>query len=249
MGMIIANVATQAVTKIAAAYGVRFTACAGAYFVGRLADQGLANTVGLATLRHGTNPFSWFSIHMFGADPSWGGNEIGGDHGMGYDQQNVGRFYMARENSFSSFMEEGFKVRFLSKMYTATGTHNLLNNCYIPTIIAFYPSLFTAIFLPTIKFRYDQDEANALLQDPSLQSACSTDQRVSPLKIGVIGTVYEACTLKTLSRINQNRIRVITGIAQLALAAVATYIFLLNCSAILLSYKVSIAASVALGML
>lgn len=39
------------------------------YLVGRTADQALADTLGLTTYRHGTDPLSWVKIHLFGATP------------------------------------------------------------------------------------------------------------------------------------------------------------------------------------
>jgi hypothetical protein len=46
---------------------------AGAYIVGRFADQGLANFFGEATCRHGTHLLAWLSIHITGALPQMGG--------------------------------------------------------------------------------------------------------------------------------------------------------------------------------
>src|SRR5262245_44915520 len=71
----------------------------GAYIVGRIADQGLANVTGIETLRHGTNPISWVGIHILGALPKqMGGSKIGGDYGTGCNEQNVGRFYMEHDS-------------------------------------------------------------------------------------------------------------------------------------------------------
>lgn len=46
-----------------------FVACAagaGSYLLAGFADQALADTLGLRTLRHGTDPLTWFRIHLLG---------------------------------------------------------------------------------------------------------------------------------------------------------------------------------------
>jgi len=55
--------------------GATVISAAGAYLVGRVADQGLANFFGEATCRHGTNPLSWLLIHITGALPQMGGTQ------------------------------------------------------------------------------------------------------------------------------------------------------------------------------
>src|SRR5437016_6333951 len=63
--------------------------------LGRIAEQGVANTLGLATLKHGTNAVSWLSIHLFGTLPYFGNTCVGGDYGKGYDRLNIGRTYFS----------------------------------------------------------------------------------------------------------------------------------------------------------
>ena len=84
---------------------MNFLAVAGGHIYGRVLDQGLANFCGQATLRHGTNPFSWLCIHLFGVKPSWGGSSIGGDYGVnfadfglhGHDNDNNNRVYFTKD--------------------------------------------------------------------------------------------------------------------------------------------------------
>jgi hypothetical protein len=49
-----------------------FVACAagaGSYLLARFTDQALADTLGLRTLRHGTDPVTWVKIHLMGGSP------------------------------------------------------------------------------------------------------------------------------------------------------------------------------------
>lgn len=71
------------------------------YHIGNLAVQGLSNTLGLVTLRHGTNPLSWLSIQIFGGRTQFGGSSIGGEYsGSKYASQNTNRFYMAPDSDY-----------------------------------------------------------------------------------------------------------------------------------------------------
>jgi hypothetical protein len=47
------------------------------YTVGRMAEQGLADSLGLTTRRHGTDPLSWVKIHLFGATPQDDVSQLG----------------------------------------------------------------------------------------------------------------------------------------------------------------------------
>jgi hypothetical protein len=84
----------------------RLLAWSTTYVIARLFSQGLSNFFALETLRHGTNPLSWLSIHVVGALPFAGGGWWGGDAGYGFDAQNKNRFYCAHEvNLFDSNYE------------------------------------------------------------------------------------------------------------------------------------------------
>ncbi len=52
------------------------------FLTARLVQQGIVNTLSLRTLRHGTNPLAWVSIHLRGLDPAYGGTATptGGTH-------------------------------------------------------------------------------------------------------------------------------------------------------------------------
>lgn len=71
------------------------------YALANLSVQGLSNTLGLVTLRHGTNPISWLSIQILGGRTHFGGSAIGGEYsGSKYASQNLNRFYMAPDSDY-----------------------------------------------------------------------------------------------------------------------------------------------------
>jgi len=203
----------------------------GAYYVARVVDQGLANTVGLETLRHGTNPLSWLSIHLFGAMPSFGGSSIGGDYGMGLDRQNRGRFYFARDSDNYGSIRLAFKFKELEKRaipkgYSYSSSKQLCMRVGLDAEIAMIISGYAAALLPTIKFRFSNEKIESFHPDNSsnfVRKACSTTEWQSPLNIGIVGTIWNSLTYKTFVHMWNNPSRVITGIAQLALCGLTTY--------------------------
>jgi len=187
------------------------------HLIARCGDQGLANACGLATLRHGTNPLSWLSIHLTGANPKMGGSSIGGDFGSEFHQQNVGRFYFATdEGRFGqNLFFRAFKARMLPRGYICRSTGLLMGRIYIPTIFSQAIAGNVALWMPTIKFRFSQHQVSQMKPDKSIPGyARSVNYAVSALNIGIIGTIKEAFTFETFTRINENRVRFITGIAQ-----------------------------------
>lgn len=225
----------------------------GSYLIARVADQGLANTMGLATLRHGTNPISWIGIHILGAQPSMGGSKFGGEQVSCLLHQNINRFYFALDSDFyqtkpstiSEWLKQKKEMRRLPEDYAVRSTENLIfaltgfDNIPIRVL-----SLRIGLLLPTIKFRYSNEEALTFKKDLSYlhNLACSTDQRQSPLNIGIVGTVWKSLSLKTPSRMLSNPFRVIIGIAELAFCAIAAYFAIQTMPLFLASHKVALVA-------
>lgn len=242
-------------------------AFAGAHIIGRIADQGTANTLGLKTLRHGTNPLSWISIHLLGALPQAGGSTVGGDYGSGCHAQNLGRFYFARgpvnllPNRFKPWHERQLErisawtsargiQRLLPKTYAMTSTTNLLNRV-LPALPAKFLGYSIGALIPTIKFRYPEQTVEIFYEDHTIpnRAACSTDKWQSPLNIGVIGTVWQSLTYRTPIRMFQHPVRVLTGIAQLGVAGAAIYLAAQTFPAILVAQKTAILAGFILGVI
>jgi hypothetical protein len=212
-----------------------FSVFNGAYYLARFADQGLSNALGLATLRHGTNPYSWVSIHIMGADPSYGGAAIGGDFGMGFDHQNRNNFFVAHR----------YTGRVISRGYAMMSTANLINK--IIPYIGYVFGIYIGLILPNIKFRFSDKEIQGSFRvDPTMRNdAIYTGNRICPWRIGVIGTIFAVFSTDTFENMCSDPLRVITGIAQLALVGfVAFYV-----CPYMKSFKVAAVAGVILAII
>jgi hypothetical protein len=217
-----------------------FSVFNGTYYLARFADQGLSNALGLATLRHGTNPYSWLSIHIVGAMPSFGALCFGGDGGRWYVQQNTNNFFVAHR----------YTGRVVSRGYSMLSTGYLFSyiipHCIIPYVGYFF-GLCAGMFLPTIKFRFSDAEIRKSFQnDPTmLNHAIYTGNRIYPWRIGVIGTFFAVFSTNTFGNMCSDPLRVITGVAQLALVGfVAFYV-----CPYMKSFKVAAIAGVILAII
>ena len=128
--------------------------------VGRVVEQGIANTLGLATMRHGTNIINWISIHAIGTIPAFGGNRTGGDWSKRFSQ-NTGRIFFNYAHSedtegaggiySTTKLNPDWNVRSLSKKYEFKSNVNLLSALCIPKLISYPVSLAVSAIVPTVK--------------------------------------------------------------------------------------------------
>ena len=103
------------------------------------------------------------------------------------------------------------------------------------------------MFLPTIKFRFSDAEIRKSFQnDPTmLNHAIYTGNRIYPWRIGVIGTFFAVFSTNTFENMCSDPLRVITGVAQLALVGfVAFYV-----CPYMKSFKVAAIAGVILAII
>lgn len=208
------------------------------YYVARLADQGLAHAVALATLRHGTGFTGWLGIHTLGPMPSmgellpprsWGGSEM--------DCRN--RFYCANDSDF-----------FQTSYSRPDPIGNRVMMRVLPKIYCFRASWIPGLLIPSIKLRISPEQwKKYFTRDERIESgqASYTENWWSPLNLGLVGTLYNSLTYKTPIRMLQDPKRVITGIAMVALAAGAAAAALSLAPELLITYKVAIIAGAALA--
>lgn len=225
----------------------------GSYLTARLADQGLANTLGLVTLRHGTNPISWLGIHILGAKPSMGASKFGGDAASyAFATQNKNRFYLAHDsdyfysNTSSKNLEKYFpnkiQIRVLPRQYACWSTNNLiLSICGIKTGPLPY---LIGLALPVIKFRFPHEKVITFIEDRSIDdnAACSTDQYISPLNIGLLGTLWNGISIHTPKRIFKHKVRVLVGLAELAFCAAVAYLAITHLAMFIAAHKTAVLA-------
>lgn len=222
----------------------------GAYLVGRVADQGLANFFGEATCRHGTHPLAWLSIHITGALPQMGGNSTGGSdqHIANYNQ---GLFFCARgaRGLIDSTLQRGFYSRFIPRQFCFQSTHNLLNK-FIPSLLSIPLALFIAVILPPIRIRMAQEDLEKMPNAPRMPHvAVCTDKWISPVNFGTPGTIWNALHYRTPLRMLREPIRVITGVAQLAIAGAAAYFVFTKMPDYITSHRTSLVAGAVFGMI
>lgn len=229
---------------------------AAGFALGHLVDQGAANFTGLATLRHGTNPLSWISIHITGALPVCGASRIGGDASLGDPHQmRTNYFYMSRGSGTFNALPPIFSIqikRWMPRSYTYLSTNNLLKTVYLPGILRYPIAFLTTLVLPTIRFRFPQATADAFEKDPAAfmgNIACRTNAWISPVNIGSVGTIWHSLTYKTPIRMAQHPLRVITGIFQLAIAAKIAQVAWQRYPAQIMTHKTALLAGAILGMI
>lgn len=244
-------------------------AFAGSHLIARTADQGLAHALGLTTLRHGTNPLFWLSIHTVGFMPSMGGSKCGGDAVIREHHQNKNHVFFATDaddhrgvNNLKTFLISKLQMRFLPRVFCQTSCGGLFNrlgllpkiadeDSQILTIIKFTFIFFLTVgsqVTPTIKVRMGPEKAKKLSRDTTIDNnwAVYTDEWVSPLNIGLAGTLWNGLSYKVVKRTYEKPARCITGLALIAISAYAG-IHLLPSAFI--SHKAAVIAGVALAII
>jgi len=224
----------------------------GAYFISRLADQGLANFFGEATCRHGTHPLAWLSIHILGPAPIMGGNSTGGsDKAIAND--NRGLFFCARgpRRLIKDWNIQRWAMpRFIPRQYCLIATNNFLQKCSIPSILTVPVALITALVLPPIRIRMAQEDLEKMPVAPRMSDvAVCTDRWIPPWNLGTPGTIWNALHYKTPLRMFREPMRVITGIAQLAIAGAVAYYVYTRMPDYIVQQKTALIAGAVLGMI
>lgn len=237
--------------------------------VGRVTEQGLANLVNLATLRHGTNIVNWGLIHLFGTNPALGGQLSGGETQRElFHFQNIGRTYFAYPHArnllgFNSNRADSLESLLSSKIipqkYKFYANINLIHSKIDSSIASNAISIFSVPFsvlmtaiIPSIKIHILEDDifsrncdGTVLFRfDNSEMAAISTAKPFSALSIGVIGTIWHSFHItNTFSRMMQNPTRVLTGVVQLTTSAWALNAIIQNSDT-----SISLIAGLILGM-
>jgi hypothetical protein len=102
-------------------------------------------------------------------------------------------------------------------------------------------SLIAALFIPTIKLRYRDEEAKEKFSDPlSGNVVLYTDKTVSPLHIGLLGTLTNGIGLRF--PLWTHPIKVLRGAGKLALAGVVAYGAFALCPRFIQAHKTALIA-------
>ena len=212
-----------------------------------LFDDGVANVLGLETLRHGTNLVNYIAISRFGGDPKCGGGDSGSSAASSSDEHfkktSEGYFYLFKDSQFASPYREGslkayfnpIALCFLPKLHTSLSGYALAaqvipKHKYLAPLRDFVGTIggfFHFLFIPTLKFRYSPSEMTQFEDDYCCGAAYRTKEVVEPWRIGFIGSLRVGFNSDWYSRARANPIKILTGVVQLT-AAVALTIICVN---------------------
>jgi hypothetical protein len=216
----------------------------GGYFFGNvlgyLVDDGIANVLGLETLRHGTNPFNYLSIRLYGGDPKHGGKASGSTTGWRNDNTE-NWFYLFKDREFYPNMPMQLKddanpcqkfvayfvpLSYLSclvRSHSFFSGYNFVSN-YTPECSkkawGIIGGTFSTCITPTLRFRFSKIDDMRLVNDQRYSGlAYKTDRKVEAWRIGIIGSLIIGINLEWTCRFKGNPQKVITGVVQLVAAA------------------------------
>lgn len=213
-----------------------FVAC---YFVGNitysLCDAGLANVLGLQTLRHGTNLINNILIRIFGGNPTHGFKATGSTRGF-YNEP-TGRFYVFKDSEFG-FKDipivppQGLLNRVVPNLHTFISGWNLLAPIFpkwekqsllvkcMRIFVGIIGSIGSLIISPTIRFRFSQIDKNRFSNDHKYEGAAYvTEQKIEAWRIGILGTLLTGINLNWCARVKAHPRKFITGVVQLGVVA------------------------------
>lgn len=204
-----------------------------------LGDQGLAKTLSLETLTHGTNPLNSLKIRIHGGQPSKGGSLTGSTHNLHPDmspeflESTKGFFYLFKDSKFpvdsSSFNSHlyGLAVKTknretLPKFHAFLSSKNQLR-AHFPRMDERLLNIFGvigAILSPTLRFRFSSIDPQRLEDDEvyNRDFAYKTKEVVENWRIGPLGSLLTGVNTGWFSRAKDNPSKVLTGLAQLGAA-------------------------------
>ncbi len=97
-----------------------FWAALACWSIYNLVDAGLARTLVLETLTHGTGPLGYIGINLFGADPNYGSASTGSSAAYGDldDVQNSkGNFYVFKDSAYPTYQYPFIDNPFLNSLF------------------------------------------------------------------------------------------------------------------------------------
>lgn len=167
-----------------------FWVAVGCWATYNLLDSGISNFLALETLKHGTGPIGYIGINIFGADPGWGGSDIGSSAGSGdkyYVFNSKNYFHVFKDSKFS--IPRGFfdQIPFnlvkpvyeelvkplLPRMHailSGMGTFNFFGRGSLMTGPINVVGGLAGFLTPTVKFRFTSEEVK-LCEEPDFDKA------------------------------------------------------------------------------
>lgn len=219
-----------------------------------LLDDGIANLLGVETLRHGTNAINYIRIRAAGGDPNYGGSINGSTVNWHHDNTH-NYFYVFKDSELKKIKYRNFldMPMIISRTYPCV--HSFLSGYnftvkllppskMLKVVFGIFSGVITLFIVPTLRFRFEKIDAERLEDDPIYAGAAyRTAQKVEAWRIGPIGSFCTGINSNWFSRVKVNPIKVLTGIIQLiaatAIVVIGVGIIATN-SAVILPFSIGI---------
>lgn len=205
-----------------------------------LIDSGVANVLGLETLRHGTNLWNNISIRVTGGNPACGGKSTGSTKDWACDDTR-NYFYLAKdsecrvnldeiphvkrsplcEKAISLYLNSPLIPRIMAKMHAILSGYNLTKRTFpgLNKIADYFGGIVTAIVSPTLRFRFSEIDHKRFENDPAyLTAAYRTKEVVEPWRLGLLGSLITGINFDWFARVAAKPLKVLMGVAQLTCA-------------------------------
>lgn len=223
-----------------------------AQFTYNLFDDGIANVLGVTTLKHGTNPLCNVLIRLQGGNAQHEMHSIGSTENVTVDNDRYSYFYLFRENTLpflgdftTQYLAAAHSVlsgmNFTAKLISYTpGSSTIFSQRNILTRVATYFKNaiccicgLSCIFVsPTLRFRFTKVNSNQMEFDPNYTSevlenspAYRTKHVVHSWRLGLGGSLLTGLNSGWYERAKDNPIKILTGVVQIAAAAVISLLF------------------------
>jgi len=218
-----------------------------------LFDSGLANTLGLETFTHGTNPINYLKIRFSGGNPKQGGKPTGSTRGWSLDSNLKNHFYVFKDSEYTAQTPNANLItrliytiverkelgsRFLPRVHALLSGYNLAERIFSPNrstetsrnfsnfnLFFALSGVCSALISPRLRFRFSKIDADRFQDDPAYNGAAYyTTKIIEPWRIGLLGSFLVGMDVDWISRIQKNPHKFLTGIVQLT-CAIALAIF------------------------
>ena len=193
-----------------------------------LFDLGLANLLALDILKHGTSLKNYFSISFSGADPSRGGTSETQYYGwnektdwgscVNYAEDAKNKFFVMHETDRSNETDSGTQgpcmgVQ-LPMAYSNMANSNSTGGRTPLTILLDF-------ITPVLRFKFIPADFKANFKpDKTMPKGCFyTEKPISPMHLGITGSVTQGINPRMFSRMIQHPSRVLRGVVFLGAAA------------------------------
>lgn len=240
----------------------------GGYFLGNtlaaLYDDGIANVLGLETLRHGTSPINYFSIKIRGGLPAHGGKDSGSTVNWRNDdlENTKNHFYLFKDSElkFHNHYDQLSKpqkaldslicscvLRFLPRLHVFLSGYNFTAKRVPKSLEASFgviAGVVSVLLSPTLRFRFSKIDSSRLLNDDTYDrgQAYRTPYHVEPWRIGLVGSILTGVNLDWYTRAKVNPMKITTGVLQIIAA-----IFLTKCAIIAVAANPCITVPLMIG--